>query len=101
MKTLNIIGCGQLGRTLGKLWHGANFFEIQDVLNRSNHSASEAVSFMGTGRAVENLMDLRRSDLVMIATSDSTIEAYANSLSKLDRIHEGSIVSAVAVHLVL
>lgn len=92
MKTLNIIGCGQLGRALGKLWHGANLFKIQDVLNRSNHSASEAVSFMGTGRAVENIMDLRRSDLIMIATSDSSIEAYANSLSKLDLINEGSVV---------
>src|SRR4051794_6847976 len=72
-KTLNIIGCGKVGKTLGRLWTEHGGFRVQDVLNRSLESGTEAISFVGAGRAVENYAGLRAADVYMIATADDRI----------------------------
>jgi predicted dinucleotide-binding enzyme len=62
MKKLNIIGCGRIGKTLGRLWHERGCFKIQDVLNRSLTSASQAVSFIGEGRAISAYSAMQEAD---------------------------------------
>ena len=74
MKTLNIIGSGRVGRACGRLWAQARVFEIQDVLTRSRESAGEGVNFIGAGRAVGHLDEMRDADVWMIATRDDEIE---------------------------
>ena len=44
MPTLNIIGAGRVGQTLGRLWQLSGTFTVQDVLTRSEASAA-AVSY--------------------------------------------------------
>jgi len=58
MKTLNIIGAGRVGRTLAALWHAQRTFQIQDVCSRTPDSARAAVSFIGSGRAVDAIASL-------------------------------------------
>lgn len=78
--TLNLIGGGHLGRALGRLFAGSGVFIVQDVLTRSPASASDAVAFIGAGRAVASLAELRPADAVMLAVSDDQIEAVSAAL---------------------
>ena len=62
MKRLNIIGCGNVGKTLGRLWHQRGVFEIHDILNRTAESACRAVDFIGAGRGIFTHADMRPAD---------------------------------------
>lgn len=86
MQKLNLIGCGRVGKTLGKLWHDSNVLEIQDVLTTTPDTAAAALDFIGAGRAVTSLKDMRPANLWMLAVPDrlisETAAALAHSLSK-------------------
>ena len=81
LKTLNIIGAGRAGRSLAHLWHNAGVFAVQDVLTRSQSSADDAVQFIGAGRAVTRMSDMRAADVWMLAVPDGQIKNVAIDLS--------------------
>jgi predicted short-subunit dehydrogenase-like oxidoreductase (DUF2520 family) len=85
-RTLNIVGAGHLGRTLGRLFAASGAFAVQDVLTRSTASAGEAVAFIGAGRAVQTAAQLRHADAVMLAVSDDQIEAACEALAGVDGV---------------
>ncbi|WP_420475090.1 Rossmann-like and DUF2520 domain-containing protein [Noviherbaspirillum sp. ST9] len=90
--TLNIIGCGNVGKVLGRLWAQSGVFLIQDVLNRSLGSATAAVDFIGMGRPVGDWAELRPADALLIGTPDDRIEAACDSL-----IRSGTLRPAATV----
>lgn len=79
--SLNIIGGGHVGRTLGRLLADSGSFAVQDVLTRSMASAQLAVDFIGAGRACADMAALRPADAIMLAVTDDQIVAVANSLA--------------------
>jgi len=92
MKTLNIIGCGRVGRTLGRLWTDAGVFRVQDILNRSPGSAARAVDFVGAGTAVRDCASLRHADVCMISVADDSIAECCGTLAGSGRLRAGSVV---------
>lgn len=82
MKSLNIIGCGRVGKTLAWLWRDSGSLHIQDVLTRSELSAAQAIEFIGAGRAVGRLSDMRPADIWMLAVPDRQIAQTADDLAK-------------------
>ena len=88
MTTLNLIGAGHVGRTLGRLFAAQGDLTVQDVLTRSAASAEEAVGFIGAGRAVGDPALLRPADIVMLAVGDDQIEAVCESL----KVAAGTVV---------
>ncbi len=96
MKTLNIIGSGRVGRACGRLWARARVFEIQDVLTRSRASAGEGVKFIGAGRAVGQLEEMRPADVWMIATRDDAIVPSCVTLAASGKIIPDDIVFHVS-----
>ncbi len=92
MKTLNIIGCGNVGKTLGYLWVKSGFIKVQDILNTTQESTEKAVAFLGSGRPVQAFNDLHPADLTMISTSDNDIVACCEKLEKSGSISAGNIV---------
>ena len=92
MKTLNIIGCGRVGRTLGRLWQEHSVFRISDVLNRSLQSAEDAVTFMGAGRAVPSIGQMTRADVYLIGTPDDRLGTACGDLVDTGPLSKGSIV---------
>ena len=72
-KTLTLIGCGNVGKTLGRLWVSKRIFKLQDVLTRTLDSAQRAVAFMGAGSAIADYADIRPADIYLIATPDDQI----------------------------
>lgn len=81
MLRLNVIGCGNVGRTLCRLWHRKGIFEIGNILNRSADSASRACAFIGAGQPVSSAAEFERADLYMIAAPDDAIEDCARQLA--------------------
>lgn len=91
-KTLNIIGAGQVGKALGRLWNTHDVYAIQDVLNTTLRSSNEAVAFIGAGRAVEDIRSLRRADITLIATPDEQIAGSCSAMADAGLAAPGTVV---------
>lgn len=83
LPTLNLVGAGRVGKTLGRLWQQAGVLQIQDVLTTSVASAQAAVDFIGAGRAVASPAQMRPASLWLLAVPDRQIAASAQSLAAL------------------
>lgn len=92
MKSLNIIGAGRLGRTLGALWRARSVFEVQAVMNRHLASARDAAAFIGAGAAAESFEALRAADVWLIATPDAAIAHAATQLAASGQARAGDVV---------
>ncbi|QOL50886.1 Rossmann-like and DUF2520 domain-containing protein [Massilia litorea] len=79
--TLNIVGAGHVGRTLGRLFHEHGVFAVQDVLTRSQASAADAVAFIGAGRALAQVAPLRPASVWMLAVGDDQIAPTCAALA--------------------
>jgi predicted short-subunit dehydrogenase-like oxidoreductase (DUF2520 family) len=91
-KTLNIIGCGKVGKVLGRLWSASGSLVVQDVLNRSIESAEQAVAFMGCGNPVGDYKDLHPADVYLIAVSDDQIRKCCDALARSGKLSPHAIV---------
>jgi predicted short-subunit dehydrogenase-like oxidoreductase (DUF2520 family) len=92
MTTLNIIGGGRVGCTLGALWEQMHVFSIQDVLSGTPQGARSAVAFIGGGRAVSALEDMRTADIWMLTPLDGKIAACCSALAASGLLRKGGIV---------
>lgn len=82
LPTLNFVGCGRVGQTLGQLWHRHGVLQVQDVLTRSAAGAQAAVQCIGAGRPVTELAGMRAADLWFIAAPDGQIAPLAAELAR-------------------
>lgn len=81
-RSLNVVGCGRVGKTLARLWSQSGAFVVQDVLTRSAYGALEAVEFIGAGTAVSSMAELRPADTTLIAAPDSYLNPIATQLAE-------------------
>jgi predicted short-subunit dehydrogenase-like oxidoreductase (DUF2520 family) len=92
MATLNIVGSGKVGRTLAKLWAQSGTFAIGDVFDRSQSASESAIAFIGSGRAVTSVNDMRSADVWMLTPPDDRIGSSCAELAASGRLAAGSIV---------
>jgi len=92
MKTLNIIGAGRVGRTLASLWEEKHTFAIGDVLDRTPHGARSAVAFIGDGRAVNGIDEMKPADVWMLTPQDSAIVRCGEQLAASGLLRAGDVV---------
>lgn len=92
MNRLNIIGCGHVGRTLGRLWAQEKVFAMGDVFNRSGESAASAVRFVGAGQGVDRIESMSPAELYLIATPDDHIVESCDALAASGLLRTGDIV---------
>ena len=83
MPTLNLVGCGRVGKTLAHLWHTHQVLQIQDVLTTSVASAAQAVAFIGAGLGVQTLAQMRPADLWLVAVPDRQIATSAGEMASV------------------
>ena len=79
-RTLNILGAGRVGASLGRLWHQKGTFKVQDVYTRDLEHSERATTFIGAGRAVASLDDMRAAHLYLIASVDDAIVSLVRTL---------------------
>ena len=82
--TLNVVGCGRVGQTLGRLWHLQGHFRVQDVLTTSLAHAQAACQTVGGGHAVAALSAMRPAAVWMLAVPDTQIAGVAQQLAQQD-----------------
>jgi predicted short-subunit dehydrogenase-like oxidoreductase (DUF2520 family) len=90
--TLNIIGCGNVGKVLGRLWMDSSTFHIQDILNRSQESAATAARFVGAGNPVADWTALRPADVFLLGTPDDQIESACAAIVRQGVLRAGTTV---------
>jgi predicted short-subunit dehydrogenase-like oxidoreductase (DUF2520 family) len=90
--SLAVFGAGRLARTLARLWQERGIFEIRDVLSPTPGHAQEAVDFIGAGRAVQHVAQLRCADVYLLGTPDDRIVAGCAALADADLLKPDSIV---------
>ncbi|MDD2919935.1 Rossmann-like and DUF2520 domain-containing protein [Rhodoferax sp.] len=91
MKTVNLMGGGRVGQTLGRLLAQDGRYQVQDVLTRSAASAQQAVDFIGKGRAVVHMADLRPADLWLLAVPDDQIAPVASDLATCEGLTPATV----------
>ncbi|MBI1773675.1 MAG: DUF2520 domain-containing protein [Burkholderiales bacterium] len=92
MKTLNIIGAGKVGKVLAKNFRRQQVFVIQQVLNRTLTSASDAVAWLGAGQAVDAISQLQPADVIMLSVSDDQIASVCRQLADAGLLKAGSVI---------
>lgn len=91
-KVLNIIGPGRAGRTLGALLQRAGLCAVQDVLSAEMATAGAAVAFIGAGRAVRVLRDMRAAEFWLLTPPDAAIAPVAAALAATGCVRKGDTV---------
>ena len=90
--TLNVIGGGRAGRTLARVFALNGAFAIGDVLDQTQSLAANAVTFIGSGRAVSALVDMRSANVWMLTPPDDQIVACGKALAASGRLEAGNVV---------
>jgi predicted short-subunit dehydrogenase-like oxidoreductase (DUF2520 family) len=90
--TLNLLGAGRLGRSVGRLIATDREAVLQDVLTTRADSAVSAVAFIGAGRAVHDLAALRPADLWLLTPPDAVIAPLAMALAGTGLLRAGDVV---------
>jgi predicted short-subunit dehydrogenase-like oxidoreductase (DUF2520 family) len=90
--TLNVIGGGRAGRTLARVFSQNGIFAIGDVLDRTPALAADAVAFIGSGRAIGALAEMRRAAVWMLTPPDDQIDACGQALAASGRLEAGNVV---------
>ena len=81
MTSLNIVGAGRVGQTLGRLWASAGIFQLHAVLARTHERAQQACDFIGAGQACTDLGSLPAADVWLLSVPDSQIAPVALALA--------------------
>lgn len=92
MKSLNIIGAGKVGKVLARNFQRQQVFVTQQVLNRSLASASDAVAWLGVGRAIDSISQLQPADVTMLSVSDDQITSVCEQLVDAGLLKAGSVI---------
>lgn len=92
VRTLNIIGCGRVGRALARLWADDGAFQVQDVFDRQREQNQAAVAFIGSGCAVDAVGQMRGAGAWMLTPPDDQIVACCTELAASGRLAAGNIV---------
>lgn len=89
---VNIIGAGNLGKTIGFLLHNSALVEIGSICNTSKESALSAIGFIGAGKYCAKITELPPADLTLISTPDRLISEVCQTFSKNKQMKKGSLV---------
>jgi predicted short-subunit dehydrogenase-like oxidoreductase (DUF2520 family) len=94
LKTINLIGGGRVGQTLGRLLAQDGQVQVQDILTRSQASAEQALAFIGAGRAVCQMAGLRPAKLWLLAVPDAQIAPVATALAACEHLPPATVFHA-------
>lgn len=92
MLTLNIIGAGKVGKSLGRLFVQHQVFQIAQIYNLHQENALEAREFIGQGQTLVDIEELTPADVTLISVPDDVIAGMTDRLLKSQALRPGSIL---------
>lgn len=90
--TINIIGCGKLGKTIGYLLANQAGCKIKGILNKTFASSQRSAQFIGSGTACKNIQELESAHIWLVATPDDTIPVIGQQLLTSNKLAPGTII---------
>ena len=92
MYTINIIGCGKLGKTIAKLFTINSVGQILGIVNSTIESSAEAARYVGQGAAFASIKELPAADIYFITTRDGYIKKVCEELVAAKNLKKGAII---------
>jgi predicted short-subunit dehydrogenase-like oxidoreductase (DUF2520 family) len=92
MAILNVVGAGRAGRTLARVFAQSGAFAIGDVFDQAHAAAADAVAFIGSGRAVSQMSDMRAAAVWMVTPPDDMIVGCGKALAASGLLKAGNVV---------
>jgi predicted short-subunit dehydrogenase-like oxidoreductase (DUF2520 family) len=89
---INIIGAGNLGKTIGNLFVKHQLVTIGGICNQSQISSLNAIQFIGDGNYYPTISELPAADITFITVPDDSIYSVCEELSKNPFLRKGSII---------
>lgn len=89
---INIIGAGNLGKTLGHLLVKHQLVRVNGICNTSELSSLKAIEFIGEGNYYPTIAALPEADITFITVPDDLIPKACEELTKNPFLKPGSIV---------
>lgn len=89
---INIIGAGNLGKTIGHLLVKNQLVKVKGVCNTSADSAASAIRFIGEGNYYAKISELPEADITFITVPDDSIPSISEVLSNNPFLKKGSVV---------
>lgn len=89
---VNIIGAGNLGKTIGRLITTHKLAKIGGVINTSAQSTQAAIAFIGEGLCCTSMDEIPPADIILIATPDDLIAPTCQQIAEHDVFQAGTIV---------
>ncbi|WP_168464628.1 Rossmann-like and DUF2520 domain-containing protein [Wolbachia endosymbiont of Ctenocephalides felis wCfeT] len=90
--SVNIIGCGKVGKTIGYLLAKKANCSIKGILNRNIDSSERAIKFIEDGYVCNGYEELMTSNLWLISTQDSLIPSVCQKLLSHEKLARGDVV---------
>lgn len=90
--SINLIGAGKLGKTIGKLFVLNNLGSIVGICNSTKKSAKQAADFIGKGVVFENVTHLPNALITFITVPDDKIKMICEQFSRSRNFYPGSIL---------
>jgi predicted short-subunit dehydrogenase-like oxidoreductase (DUF2520 family) len=90
-RTLNIVGAGSVGKTIGRLLVEKDLVQVLGVCNTNIRHAQTAVQFIGQGQPITEITALPSADITLITTPDDQICETSIALSKSGKIQPKNI----------
>ncbi|MDN0075526.1 DUF2520 domain-containing protein [Crenobacter sp. SG2303] len=90
--SVNIVGAGRLGQSLGRLLADSGCYRIAGVLSAHPESSARAVAFIGQGEAVGTLAALPAADYTLLSVPDGAIAGLAEVLACEARFEANALV---------
>ncbi len=95
-RTLNIVGCGRVGRALGALLVRNSICTRVAICNRTVESSARAATFVPSSVAVSSIAELPAADCWMLACADSAIRDVVSALADTSALTPGALVFHVS-----
>lgn len=92
MQSLNIIGAGRVGMTLGHLFVRYEVFNILQILNIKQERSLIASEFIAQGEAVTDFHALKQADVTLLCVPDDAFRTVLDSLIEANGLKRGSIL---------
>ena len=92
MQSLNIIGAGRVGMTLGHLFARYEVFNILQILNTQKDRSLMASAFIAQGEAITDFHFLKPADVTMLCVPDDAFDPVVDSLIEVNALKRDSIL---------
>lgn len=91
-RSLNVIGCGKVGKTIAYLLRAHNLTSSITLINQTHESSVRAAEFLKDAKVARHINELPPASLWMIATPDAQLASVAQQLASAPALDSSATI---------